>query len=145
MGGRYLLPVCAEVREGAGVAAGDEVDVDVEPDTEPRTVEVPPDIAEARAGDVEAKQFFDGLSYSNQRRLVMSIEDAKTPETRRKRIEKTVSMLHEGRVEAAPKPEHPREPIHRVHAPSANRSAHIVSASALQWNVHSEKHRVISD
>ena len=98
MGGRYLLPVSAEVREGAGVAAGDEVDVDVEPDTEPRTVEVPPDIAEARAGDVEAKQFFDGLSYSNQRRLVMSIEDAKTPETRRKRIEKTVSMLHEGRA-----------------------------------------------
>ena len=45
----------------------------------------------------EAKRFFEGLSYSNKRRLVIPIEDAKAAETRQRRIEKTVSMLHEGR------------------------------------------------
>lgn len=98
MGGEFLLPVSAEVREGAGVAAGDEVEVDVELDTEPREVSVPPDFAEALGGDADAKRCFEGLSYSNKRRLVLAIEDAKTPETRQRRIAKTVEALREGKV-----------------------------------------------
>ncbi|HEX8036598.1 MAG TPA: YdeI/OmpD-associated family protein [Ktedonobacterales bacterium] len=98
MGGEYMLPVSAEVRESAGVAAGDEVDVDVELDVAPREVSVPPDLAEALDGDAEAKQFFEGLSYSNKRRFVLSIEEAKTPETRQRRIAKAVSTLHEGKI-----------------------------------------------
>ncbi len=98
MGGEFLLPVSAEVRAGAGVAAGDEVDVDIELDDAPREVTVPPDFAEALAAEAEARRFFDGLSYSNKRRYVQSVEDAKTAETRKRRIEKAVSMLREGRV-----------------------------------------------
>lgn len=98
MGGVSMLPVSAEVRESAGVAAGDEVEVDVEVDEAPREVSVPPDFAEALDGDAEAKRFFDGLSYSNKRRFVLPIEDAKTPETRQRRIEKAVSTLHEGKI-----------------------------------------------
>lgn len=97
MGGAFMLPVSAEVRERAGAAAGDEVDVDVELDAEPREVTVPTDFAEALAGDADARRFFDGQSYSNQRRIVLSIEEAKTAETRQRRIAKAVSMLHEGR------------------------------------------------
>ena len=54
MRGRFMLPVSAAVREAAGVAAGDEVDVELELDTEPRIVAVPPDFAAALAGDDEA-------------------------------------------------------------------------------------------
>jgi hypothetical protein len=98
MGGEYWIGVSAEVREKAGVAAGDELDVDVELDTEPREVTVPPDFALALAADVDAQRFFDGLSYSNKRRLVMQIDEAKTAETRQRRIAKSVEMLRGGRV-----------------------------------------------
>ncbi len=96
--GAFMLPVSAEVRRHAGIAAGDELEVEIEPDTAPREVEVPPDFAEALEQDAGAKQFFDGLSYSNKRRFVLSIEDAKTEETRRRRIDKAISTLREGRV-----------------------------------------------
>jgi len=98
MSGEYMLPVSAENREGAGVVAGDEVDVDIELDTEPREVTVPRDFMEALDRDAGARQFFDGLSYSNKLRHVLSIEDAKTPETRERRIAKAVGMLAENRT-----------------------------------------------
>ncbi len=98
LGGEFMLPVSAEVREHAGVAAGDEVDVDIELDTEPREVAVPPDFAEALDRDADARRHFDGLSYSHKLRHVVSIEQAKTAETRQRRIDKAVSMLREGRA-----------------------------------------------
>ena len=70
MRGAFKIPVSAEVREKAGVAAGDEVDVDVELDAEPRVVAVPPGLAEVLDRDADAKNSFDALSFSNKRRLV---------------------------------------------------------------------------
>ena len=90
-----MLPVSAEHRAGIGVAAGDEVDVDLELDTTPREVTVPPDFAQALDQEAEAKRFFEGLSYSNRLRHVLAIDQA---ETRLRRIEKAVSMLREGQV-----------------------------------------------
>jgi hypothetical protein len=98
MGGEFMLPVSAEVREGAGIAAGDEVEVEIALDSEPREVRVPPDLADALERDADAKRFFEGLSYSNKRRVVLQIEDAKTPETRQRRIAKAVSTLHESKI-----------------------------------------------
>ncbi len=98
MGGRFMLGISAEVRTGAGVQAGDEVDIDVELDTEPREVSVPADFTVALGTDQRASAFFDGLSYSNRRRIVLSIEDAKTPETRQRRIDKASSALRDGRT-----------------------------------------------
>ena len=98
MGGEYMIPVSGEVRKNAGVAAGDKVEVNVELDTEPREVTVPPDFASALNTDADAKRYFDGLSYSNRLRIVTPIADAKTDETRQRRIAKAVTMLHEGRV-----------------------------------------------
>jgi len=97
-GGEFMLPVSAEVRERAGAAAGDEIEVAVELDTEPRVVEVPDDLAAALATDAEAQQFFEGLSYSNKRRIVLSINDAKTPETRQRRITRTIENLRQGKA-----------------------------------------------
>ncbi len=95
--GVYMLPLSAEHRLAAGVAAGDEVEVDLELDSEPRTVTVPADLAEALDRDADARRFFDGLSYSHQRQHVLAIEDAKTPETRQRRIDKALTMLREER------------------------------------------------
>ncbi|TQC44900.1 DUF1905 domain-containing protein [Rhodococcus sp. WS4] len=96
MGGVFMIPLSAENRTGAGVAAGDEVDVDVELDTEPRVVTVPPDFAAALDRQPDARKAFDTLSYSNQRRHVLSIEGAKTDETRQRRIGKAVDALRQG-------------------------------------------------
>jgi hypothetical protein len=93
MRGVFLLPVSAEVRAGAGVAAGDELDVDVEPDTAPRVVEVPADLAAALDAEPVALGAFKALSYSNQRRHVLSVEGAKSPATRERRVAKTVAEL----------------------------------------------------
>lgn len=97
-GGGFVLPISAEVRGKAGVAAGDEVDVDIGLDTEPREVGVPPDLAEALGHDPDAGRSFEGLSYSNKRRLVEGIEGAKTAETRSRRVAKAVRELRDART-----------------------------------------------
>lgn len=96
MGGVFLIPLSAEHREGAGVAAGDEVDVDVEVDDQPRDVEVPADLQAALDADVVVRQAFDALSYSNKRRLVLAVDGAKAPETRARRIAKIFGELRPG-------------------------------------------------
>jgi uncharacterized protein YdeI (YjbR/CyaY-like superfamily) len=97
MEGRFLLGISAEHRAGAGIAAGDEVDVELELDTEVREVAVPADFAEALGAEPEARRFFDGLSYTQRRWFVLGIEEAKAPETRRRRIDKAVARLASGR------------------------------------------------
>jgi Bacteriocin-protection, YdeI or OmpD-Associated/Domain of unknown function (DUF1905) len=98
MGGKFMLGVPPEFREGARVKAGDMVDVDLELDTEPREVAIPADFATALRTNPDAKRFFDGLTYSNRRRLVIAIEAIKSPETRQRRIEKTIDQLKDGRA-----------------------------------------------
>lgn len=93
MGGRYLLPLSAEHRNAAGVQAGDEVDVDVELDTQPRVVEVPADLRAALDGDPQAKAAWERLSYSHQRQHVLAIDQAKATATRERRIAKALEML----------------------------------------------------
>ncbi|RJL30550.1 DUF1905 domain-containing protein [Bailinhaonella thermotolerans] len=97
MGGRFLVPLSAEHRTGAGVSAGDEVDLELDLDTAPREIAVPPDLAEALAGDQAARGYFEGLSYSQQRRFTEWIESAKKPETRERRVREALAMLQEGR------------------------------------------------
>jgi hypothetical protein len=96
-GGAYLVPLSAENREAAGLTAGDEVDVDLELDTEPRELAVPADLAEALDREPAARAFFDGLSYSQRRWFVEGIAAAKKPETRQRRVRAAVDRLREGR------------------------------------------------
>jgi hypothetical protein len=98
MDGRSMLPLSAENRTAAKVAAGDVVDVEVVLDDAPRTVEVPADLAKALKSEPAAKRFFDGLSYSNQRWFVLSVEGAKKPETRLRRVEKAIELLKAGKT-----------------------------------------------
>ena len=97
MGEKFMVGVSAETRDKAGVAAGDKVAVDIELDTEERTVAVPKDFSAALKKDPKAKKEFDSLSYSHKRRHVLAIEEAKKPETRQRRIDKAIEMLAAGR------------------------------------------------
>ena len=74
----------------------DEVTISVEPDTEPRLIEIPPDLARELKKDKEAKAFFDKLSYTHQKEYVTWINEAKKQETRQNRILKTLEMLKKG-------------------------------------------------
>jgi hypothetical protein len=94
----FMLPLSAENREAAGVAAGDSVEVELELDTAPRIVEVPEDLAAAIAADPAAAAFWPTLSYSNQRWHVLSVEGARSPDTRQRRIASSVGLLREGRA-----------------------------------------------
>ena len=91
--GLYMLPLSAEHRAGAGVTAGQEVEVVLAVDDAPREVEVPEDLGAALASDDAARAAFEKLSYSNQRRIVLSVEGAKAAETRARRIDKAVAEL----------------------------------------------------
>jgi hypothetical protein len=96
--GTYMVGVSAENRAGAGVAGGDEVDVDIQLDTAPREVTVPPELAAALDAEPDARRTFDALSYSNKSWHVLQVTGARTDETRERRIAKSVGMLKEGRA-----------------------------------------------
>ncbi|AGL20069.1 YdeI/OmpD-associated family protein [Actinoplanes sp. N902-109] len=98
MRGSYWLGVSAEHRAGAGIAAGDAVDLDVVLDDAPREVEVPADLAEALAATPAAQAFWDTLSYSNKSYHVLQVTGAKTAETRARRIEKSITLLSSGKA-----------------------------------------------
>ena len=98
MGGVSMVGVSAEHRAGAGVAGGDQVEVDLELDTAPREVEVPADLAAALDAEPAARGTFDGLSYSNRSWHVLQVTGAKTEETRQRRIARSVEALKQGRA-----------------------------------------------
>jgi hypothetical protein len=93
MRGRYLIGLSNANRQAAGVATGDEIEVEVELDAEPRVVVEPADFAHALDADPAARAAYDRLSYSHRREYVRAIESAKRPETRSQRIEAAVANL----------------------------------------------------
>ena len=94
-GDEYFLVINRKVREAAGVAAGQTVDIELELDTKPRTVRVPKDLASALDG--ETRSTFDRMSYTHRREYVEWIKEAKREETRRRRIAKAVDLIGEGK------------------------------------------------
>ena len=97
MGGQYMIGISKERRKLAGVSGGEMIEVTLELDTTPRAMQVPTDLQKALDKDEAARAFFAALSYSNQRRHIDPINDAKTPETRARRIEKSVALFREGK------------------------------------------------
>ena len=93
--GEFWIPLAAEHREAAGVAAGQEVDVAIELDTAPREVPLPDDLSAAM--DDDARSAYDRLAYSHRKEWVRWVEEAKKAETRTARIEKTVAGLKAGK------------------------------------------------
>lgn len=92
MGGKHLLPLAKVHRTGAGVSDGEAVEITLEPDLSPREVDVPDDLALALKG-AGLRAAFDALAFTYRKEHVRSVEEAKKPETRQKRIEKIVETL----------------------------------------------------
>lgn len=95
--GRFYLPVRREIRQAAKLKPGISVTVLLEPDDEPRTVELPDDLAQAFDQDPEAAAAYECLAYTHRKEYVAWITGAKRPETRATRLAKTLTMLREGR------------------------------------------------
>ena len=95
-GGRSYVGFRKEIQEAAGIRIGDRVRVRIEPDVEPREVEVPDDLARALKQDRAASQAFAGLSYTHRKEYAQWVQDAKKPETRQRRVEKTIELLRAG-------------------------------------------------
>ncbi len=93
MGGRYWIPLNQKNRAGAGVEAGDQVTLTLELDDEPRTVAVPDDLDRALKKSATARRAWDKLSYTHRREHAETIEGAKRPETRARRLAKTLELL----------------------------------------------------
>ncbi len=98
LGGAYMVGVSAENRAAAGVAGGEEVDVEIAVDTAPRVVEVPAELAAALDAEPAARAAFERLSNSNKGWHVSQVTGAKSDETRQRRIAKSVEALREGRI-----------------------------------------------
>lgn len=93
---QHLLIILKEIREKIGKTFGDKVKITVEPDIEPRVIEIPAELKKLFRNEKGAKAFFDKLSYTHQREYVIWINEAKREETRQSRILKTIEMLKKG-------------------------------------------------
>jgi hypothetical protein len=97
LGGKFLIAVSAEVRGKASVKGGDKLEVELSLDTAPREVSLPDDFKKVLATNKKASKFFEQLPYSAKQRYVLPIDKAKTEETRKKRIEKAIEDLEDGK------------------------------------------------
>ena len=96
-GGRHLMPVNKALRAGAGVNAGDMVEVVMERDDEERTVETPPLLKKALAKSKTAQANWDKLSFTHKKEIALAIVGAKQEETRARRLAKVVDILKTGK------------------------------------------------
>jgi hypothetical protein len=95
MGGKFLIPLSQAHRESSGLSGGDQVEVTLELDLEPRTVEVPDDLRTALDVQKGAIEAFEALAFSKRKELVRQVNDAKTQETRDRRVLGIVAQLSE--------------------------------------------------
>jgi hypothetical protein len=96
MGGpHHVLIILKEIRAKIGKGFGDEVEIELEEDLDPRQVEVPPDLLNSLEADPLALELFNRLSYTHQREYIRWINEAKREQTRLERIQRTSAMLKE--------------------------------------------------
>ena len=91
--GTFGLGVLKSIQRSAGVKRGDTITVELELDTAPRVVTAPPDLDRHLARDKKAAARWDALSYTNRKEMAQSLEDAKKPETRERRLAAALEKL----------------------------------------------------
>jgi hypothetical protein len=98
MGGpNHMLIILKGIREKIGKSFGDQIKVTVEADTEPRVVDIPPELAKAFKTEKDAESYFNSLAFSHKREYVGYITEAKKEETRLRRVAQTIEMLKQGK------------------------------------------------
>lgn len=93
--GKCLVGISAANRQASAISAGDLVEVLLELDEEPRTIPEPTDLSDALEKNKRARAAFDGLPFGLKRRHIAAIEDAKSLQTRQRRIARLVSDLQQ--------------------------------------------------
>jgi antitoxin component of MazEF toxin-antitoxin module len=93
MGNAFMMPLSQERREAAGVKPGDTLEITIELDSEPRTVEIPEDLAAALAQQPGATARFETIAFSARKEFVRQVESAKAQETRERRIAGIVAKM----------------------------------------------------
>ena len=96
-GGRSYIGIRREIRDAAQIAPGEDIEVSVELDDQPRSVDVPDDLATALAADPEAQRIFEALSFSNRKEYAAWVLAAKQPATRQRRVGEARALLKAGR------------------------------------------------
>lgn len=92
MGGIFMFGVSKEHRDAAGLKAGDTIEVTLELDVEPRTVDVPGDLAVA-LDEAGVRATFDAQAFSKRKEFVRQVEEAKAQETRERRIAGIIAKM----------------------------------------------------
>jgi hypothetical protein len=92
--GTFVLGVLKAIQQAEGLKRGDAISVELELDTAPRVIEPPSDLAAAFRRDRLAAAAWKRLSYTNKREIARSLEEAKKPETRQRRLASALSQLH---------------------------------------------------
>ena len=95
-GGIQYIVVNSDARRGAGVKAGDFVTITLEPDTEKREIEIPPQLRKALGAKLTQK--LDALSFTHKKEFIVWYSGAKKEDTRARRVEKMKQMLLSGKV-----------------------------------------------
>lgn len=95
----HMLLVLKEIRERIGKDVGDKVSIELEEDLEPRVVEIPPDLQQALDAAPLAQAYFNRLSFTHQKEYARWVTEAKRPETRANRVQRTIELLTEGKSE----------------------------------------------
>jgi hypothetical protein len=98
MKGEFLVGLNREVREGAGVEAGDMVTLALALDKAPREVEVPEPLAHALNAEPAARAAFEALAFSHRKEFARWIAEAKREETRDRRVAQAVEMILGGQT-----------------------------------------------
>ena len=92
-GGKPYIGVRREIREAAGVSAGERLSVGLEYDAELRTVDLPESLRARLEVDVGAAAAFEKLSHTRKKEVIDWLNGAKQPETERRRMTQVVAML----------------------------------------------------
>ena len=96
--GRHWMVVRKDLMDVIGKGVGDSVHFVLEPDTAPRVINAPEDLAAALSENDIAQAIWDKLAYTHKKEFVLWIDEAKKRETRDRRIAKAVEMIAEGQV-----------------------------------------------
>jgi len=96
MGGCHGMAVNIAMRDGAKAKAGDVVDVVIERDEEPRTVEAPPELEKELTKSKIARERWEKLAFTHKKEMAISIRDAKQEETKKRRLAKVMHVLKTG-------------------------------------------------
>lgn len=95
MGGQNMIGFSKAARAEASVEIDEEIEVTISPDTAERVIEIPPALAEALDADPAVRAAFENLPPSKRKEMARQIADAKTDETRTRRLEKILDALGE--------------------------------------------------